>query len=124
MLQDIVQALLRNAFKAVYGAPVAEAKDVSFSEMSEVRTPFGPALRLGGLVLHSSFAVAKIEVTHKADAAIVHLKLTPAEPGLSGSFLLDVPFRPDTQRVLFGRELKPIWAERESKVGLCSSLKV
>src|SRR2546425_12675071 len=100
MLRDLVRPLISLASEALNLSKIAEARDVKFSERSKVITPSGIALRLGGLVFHSSLGVRRIDFRHQGDAVIVEIRLAPAASGMSGSFLTDIPLRPETNRVL------------------------
>jgi hypothetical protein len=88
---------------------IVEAKDVRFSEIGVVETPDGRALRLRGLVFHSSLAVKDIKSSYAGDTAVIEVELAPVRKGMSGNFSIDLPLRSGVERVLFGHNQVQIW---------------
>jgi len=88
---------------------IVESKDVKFMELSQQTMPDGkPALKLQGLVFHSSLAVDHIDYRREGDTIQIDVYLTPTRKGVSGSFSLTVPLE-GAQRVLFGPTRTQIW---------------
>ena len=88
---------------------IVQAKDVKFTEISELRTPEEtPVLKVRGLVFHSSLAVDHIDEKKEGDSIQIDVYLTPARKGLSGSFSISIPLD-GAQRVLFGPTHSQIW---------------
>jgi hypothetical protein len=88
---------------------IVDAKDVKFWEVAEVATSDGPAVRVDGLVFHSSLAVDHIEQRKTDSDLVMEVFLTPAKKGLSGSFTVDVPLAQGFKRILFGPAREQIW---------------
>jgi hypothetical protein len=102
-------ALTVAGLSANLGPSVVDAKDVQFYEITERASDTQHFVHLDGLVFHSSLAVAGIDIGYEDEAAIVQVRLTPAGKGLSGSFAVDVPLHPNTNRILFGPSRQQIW---------------
>ncbi len=88
-----------------------EAKDVRFFEILEVTNPNGRAVRIEGLVFHSSLAVKRVGQRRNGDAVQVDVELTPTREGLSGSFTVEVPIADGVKRILFGPSAVQIWPQ-------------
>lgn len=88
---------------------IAEAKDVGFDEVKQVSTPAGPAVRIGGLVFHSSLVVDHIEQRKDESDLIMEVFMIPAKKGLTSSFTAEVPLTEDLKRILFGPARVQIW---------------
>lgn len=88
---------------------IAESKDVRFDELKVTSSSNGRILHMSGLVFHSALAVSDVKSRQSGSSIIVEVKLSPAKSGMSGHFEADIPLKPDTSRVLFGRELASVW---------------
>ena len=88
---------------------IVEAQDVKFFEIGEITTPSGRAVRIDGLVFHSSFAVDHIEQNKIDGDLVMDVFLTPAKAGISGRFKIEVPLADNVKRILFGPEKIQIW---------------
>jgi hypothetical protein len=108
-LPSFLNPLASRLYESLNGPKVVEIADVRFDELSVMASPKGRNLHMSGLVFDSGLAVSDINSKQAEDAVIVEITLTLAKPGMSGSFHADIPLRSDTNRVLFGRELAPIW---------------
>ena len=90
---------------------IVEAKDVKFFEIVQISTPEGPAVRIRGLVFHSSLAVQRIEQKQIDGHVVLNVHLTPTRKGLKGSFEVDVLLR-GAESILFGPAQERIWPVR------------
>ncbi len=91
---------------------IVEAKDVKFFEMAPSTTPDGVvAVRLRGLVFHSSLSVKHIDMHAEGDAMQVNVELAPATKGTSGSFDIEVPLLNGSKRITFGPDKTQIWSK-------------
>jgi hypothetical protein len=95
---------------------IVKGRDVRFYKIAEVRAPSGRAVRVSGLVFHSSLAVERIVQKRAGDAVILKVFLTPARGALSGSFDVDVPISEEVKRVLFGEPPVEIWPVLDKQV--------
>lgn len=93
---------------------IVEAKDVKFFEIAEVKTAAGPAVRIKGLVFHSSLAVQRIDQRKVGGDLILEVVLTPAKQGLSGSFTVEVPLSAGIERIVFGPSAVQVWPSERS----------
>jgi hypothetical protein len=92
---------------------IVEAKDVKFFEIAQISTPEGKAVRIRGLVFHSSLAVERIEQEHTATHVVLKVYLTPTRKGLRGDFEVNVPLK-GVERILFGPTQERIWPDRSA----------
>lgn len=92
---------------------IVEAKDVRFFEITEIPTSEGPAVKIRGLVFHSSLAVDHLDARRSGEDVVLEVFLTPARQGLSGSFSTNVPLSSGVKRILFGPSAAQIWPAKQ-----------
>lgn len=110
MIQEWLRMVVATiGVSAAWGPTTLDAADVKFFELVERVVGSQRVLHLDALVLHSSLGVAGVDLRYEDDAAVVEVRLAPAGKDVSGGFVLDVPIRPETRRVLFGASRRQIW---------------
>lgn len=86
-----------------------ETKDVKFLELREKGLGESKKLYIKGLIFHSALAVKRVEIRTSDGIPWILISLTPAAPGLSGAFEVEVPIREVGLRILFGPQKDVIW---------------
>src|SRR5689334_8047119 len=83
---------------------ILELKDVQNFQLAEKRDV--SEVQISGLAFHSALAVDNLTTREDGQDLIVEVHLVRARKGLSGSFKYTVAVRPQTRRILFGKEAK------------------
>ena len=93
---------------------VLEHDYTSFDTIKEIGDPT-TAVKISGLVLHSSLAVNKIKVIKNGNEIQIFIYLKIAKKDLTGNFDYTVDVPADVTRITFGRERFIVWERRSDE---------
>lgn len=91
---------------------LVDARDIKFYEVAEVETPKGRAVRIEGLVMHSSLAVNDIVLRRNEHDVTIEVYITQFRKGLSGSFTTEVLLDSGIKRIIVGPTANEVWPIR------------